>query len=74
MTIELPTPLENELRSLSGACGKDVGMLVQEAIRQYLDAASITDLDAQDVGATQASLAQELRGIPEWTEEDCSPK
>lgn len=49
-------------------------MLVEEAVRLYLDAAAITDLDTMDVGATQASLAQELSDIPEWPAEDSLPK
>ena len=66
MTIDLSTPLEEELRRVAGSCGKDVGVLVEEAVRQYLDAAAITDVSSEDVAATQASLVSELVRVPAW--------
>lgn len=66
MTIDFSTPLEEELRHLAGVSGKDVEVLVVEAVRQYLDGAAITDVSADDVAATQASLITELGHIPEW--------
>jgi hypothetical protein len=70
MTIELPSILESELRSLAGMSGKDVGILVEEAVRQYLDAASIADIHPSDLSATQELLVPELPGFPEWSDED----
>ena len=66
MTIDLSTPLEEELRRVAGLWGKDVEVLVEEAVRQYLDAAAITDVSSDDVAATQTSLIGELNRIPAW--------
>ena len=64
--IDLSTPLEEELRRLAGLSGKDVEALVEEAVRQYLDAAAITDVSSDEVAATQTSLLSELGRIPRW--------
>lgn len=66
MTIDLSTPLAEELRRLAGVSGKDIDALVGEAVRQYLDGAAITDVDSDDVAATQASLMGELARVPVW--------
>ena len=66
MTIDLSTHLEEELRRLAGLRGMDVGVLVEEALRLYLDAAVITDVSGDEVTATQASLLGELERIPTW--------
>jgi len=66
MTIDLSTPLEEELRRVAGLWGKNVEVLVEEAVRQYLDAAAITDVSSDDVAGTQASLLGELGRIPAW--------
>ena len=44
--------------------------LVEEAIRQYLEAAAITDLDANDVAEAQGALLGELPNIPNWKASD----
>jgi len=66
MTIELPATVEKELRDLAGVQRRDIGELVEEAVRQYLDFSMITDLDADQVAETQMALVGELREIPEW--------
>lgn len=66
MTIELPVAVEKDLRDLAVAQSRDIRDLVEEALRQYLEAAAITDLDAGDVAEAQVQLAGELRGIEEW--------
>jgi len=66
MTVDLSMPLEEELRRLAGASGKDVDVLVEEAVRQYLDGAAITDVSPDDVAATQTSLIGELARVPVW--------
>jgi hypothetical protein len=43
-----------------------VRALVEEAIRQYLEAAAITDLEAADVAKAQAALLSELPKIGDW--------
>jgi predicted transcriptional regulator len=66
MTIELPGGIEDQLRSLARRQGRDVRTLVEEAVRQYIDAAAITDLDANEVGEAQIALLGELSDIPDW--------
>jgi len=66
MTIELSATVERELRDLAMTQRRDVGEIVEEAVRQYLEASAITDLDANDVAETQARLMGELRDVPEW--------
>ncbi len=66
MSIELPGSVEEQLRSLATRQGRDVRALVEEAIRQYLEAAAITDVDARDVAEAQAALVGELPRIPDW--------
>jgi predicted transcriptional regulator len=66
MTIELPATVEKELRDLAVTQSRDVGEVVEEAVRQYLEAAAITDLDAADVAEAQMKLVGELQGFHEW--------
>ena len=66
MSIELPGTVEEQLRTLAETQGRDVRVLVEEAVRQYLDAAAITDLDASAVADAQAALIGELPRIPDW--------
>ena len=40
--------------------------IVEEAIRQYLESAAITDLDAADVAEGQSELLKELPRLPAW--------
>jgi len=61
MTIELPPVVERELRDLAMTQSRDVGEIVEEAVRQYLEASAITDLDAGEVTETQIKLIGELR-------------
>ena len=66
MSIDLPGGVENELRSLAEKQGRDVRALAEEAIRQYLVSAAITDLNADDVAETQTALVGELPNLMEW--------
>jgi len=66
MTIELPASVEKELHDLAVTQSRDIGELVAEAVRQYLEATAITDLDADEVAEAQVTLVGELRGIHEW--------
>ena len=63
MSIELPGSIEEQLRKLAAKQGRDVRTLVEEAVRQYLEAVAITDLDATQVAETQAALLGELPHI-----------
>jgi hypothetical protein len=56
--------VEEELRALAGRQGRDVVRLVEDAIRDYIEAAAITDIDEAEVAEVQAKLVGELRGIP----------
>lgn len=67
MTIELPASVEEELRTLAVTQSRDMGEILEEAIRLYIDAAAITDLDAAEVAEAQITLVSELRGVEEWT-------
>jgi len=66
MTIELSAHVEEELRDLASRQGRDIGVLLEEAVREYLEAAAITDLNAAEVAESQVALLGELRGVPEW--------
>jgi predicted DNA-binding protein len=39
------TSVEEQLRNLAAKQGRDVRTLVEEAVRQYLESAAITDLE-----------------------------
>jgi hypothetical protein len=66
MTIELTGRVEEQLRDLAGKQGRDIGVLVEEAVQDYLDAAAITDLDSSAVAETQMALLGELHEVPGW--------
>jgi predicted DNA-binding protein len=66
MSIDLPSSVEEQLRSLAAQQGRDVPTLVQEALRQYIEGAAITDLEADAVAEAQATLLDELPDIAEW--------
>lgn len=57
MTIELPGTVEQELRALAAKRGQNIGTLLEAAVRQYLEAEAITDLDAGEITETQMALA-----------------
>jgi hypothetical protein len=56
MVIELSGRVEEQLQDLAGRQGRDVESLVDEAVREYLIASAITDLDAEEVAATLEAL------------------
>jgi predicted transcriptional regulator len=66
MTIELSATVERELRDLAMMQRRDVGEIVEEAVRKYLEASAITDLEPGQIAEAQAKLMGELRGISEW--------
>ena len=70
MSIELPDSVVEQLRNLAAKQGRDVRTLVEEAIRQYLESAAITDLDATQVAETQATLLGELPDVSDWKVDD----
>ena len=66
MTIELPARVEEELRVLAVTQSRDMGEILEDAIRLYIEASAITDLGAAEVAEAQVALVGELRGIEEW--------
>ena len=66
MSIELPIDVEEQLRGLAATQGRDVVELVAEAVRQYLEAAAITDVAADEVADAQTALIAELPKISDW--------
>ena len=70
MSIELPGNIEEQLRNLAAKQGCDVSTLVQEALRQYIEGAAITDLEQSEVAAAQLALLGELPNLPDWKVDD----
>lgn len=66
MTIELKGGVEEQLRDLAVRQGREIGVLVEEAVREYIEGTSITDLGSSEVAETQVELLGELRGVPGW--------
>jgi hypothetical protein len=62
--------VEEQLRNLAAKQGRDVRTLVEEAVRQYLDSAAITDLDATQVAEAQVALLDELPAVSDWKADD----
>ena len=60
MLIDLTNDVEQQLRGLAEKQGRDLRVVLEDAVRQYVEAASITDLDEGDVGESQLGLAAEL--------------
>lgn len=72
MVIQMDVQTEQELRRLAGRQGRALAEVVEAALRSYIEAESMTDIDSADVAATQSTLVAELTGIdgpPEATEE-----
>jgi hypothetical protein len=40
--------------------------LVEDAVRRYLEAAAITDVEPSEVAEAQAALLRELPDVPVW--------
>jgi predicted transcriptional regulator len=70
MTIDLPSVVEEQLRDLAKRQTRDIAELIEEAVRQYLQAAAITDIDPNQVAETQAELLSELPPISKWDADD----
>ena len=66
MSIELTENVEEQLRNLAAKQGRDVRALVEEALRQYLESAAITDLEPTQIAEAQAALLGELPDISDW--------
>jgi predicted transcriptional regulator len=69
MTIELPADIEESLRDLAARQGRDLRVLVEEAVRDYVEAVHITDLTSAEVAEAQLALLGDLEGIPDWKDD-----
>jgi hypothetical protein len=70
MAIDLPSVVEEQLRDLAKRQNRDIAELIEDAVRQYPEAAAITDVDPTQVGETQAKLLGELPPISKWDTDD----
>lgn len=66
MNIKISYSVEKQLRNLAIAQGREIGVLVEEALRAYVEKQAITDPTSADVGETQVALMGELAGISAW--------
>ena len=69
MTVLLSEGIEAQLRELAGRQGRDVLALVEDALREYLEAGAITDLTPAEVADCQLALTGELGHLAAWEDE-----
>ncbi len=70
MTVELTGSVETQLRDLASKQGRNVSALVEDAVREYLAATAITDLEPSEVAEAQVALMGELAELSEWKDGD----
>ncbi len=70
MTVELTGSVEVQLRDLASKQGRNVRAVVEDAVREYLEATAITDLEPTDVAEAQVALVSELGELSEWKDGD----
>jgi len=63
MVIQVGDQIEQELRRLAGHQGRALADVVEAALRSYIEAEAITDMESTDVAATQLALLGELPEI-----------
>ena len=63
MVIQVDERIEQELRRLAGYQGRALADVVEAALRSYIDAEAITDLEPSDIAAAQIALLSELTDI-----------
>ena len=63
MVIQMDVQTEQELRRLAGRQGRALAEVVEAALRSYIEAEAITDIESADVAATQSALVSELTDI-----------
>ena len=69
-TIDLPSIIEERLRDLAKRQNREIGELVEDVVRQYLEAAAISGVDPNQVADTQEKLLRELPPISKWEADD----
>ena len=67
--ISLSDAVEKELLRVAGQSKRPLQVVVEEAVRQYLDGLAITDVEPADVSAAQITLAEELPDPSPWPAE-----
>jgi hypothetical protein len=63
MVIQVDDQIEQELRRLAGHQGRALADVVEAALRSYIEAEAITDIESTDIAATQLALLSELPEI-----------
>ena len=63
MTVHLSDNLVASLQKLADVQGRDLSLIVDEAVREYLVASSITDLTPEQVAEKQLRLTPELERL-----------
>ncbi len=63
MTIHFPPDLSEALERLAAAQGQELESVIERALREYVEAAAITDLSSADIGEAQMAMLPELKGI-----------
>jgi len=63
MVIQVGDQIEQELRRLAGHQGRALADVVEAALRSYIEAEAITDIESTDIAATQLALLSELPEI-----------
>jgi hypothetical protein len=68
MVIQVGDQIEQELRRPAGHQGRALADVVEAALRSYIEAEAITDIESTDIAATQLALLSELPEIEgaEW--------
>jgi len=56
MTVEFSAQVEKELHDLAERQGRKVQEIVEEAVREYLEAVAITDLASEEIEEAQVKL------------------
>lgn len=70
MTVHLSDNLLESLRKLADAQGREMDVIVDEAVREYLVASSITDVTPEEIAATQLELIPELERMEPYRVND----
>lgn len=64
MVVNVSDDLAGALRKRAQNEGRDIGSLVEEAVREYLISSAITDLSPEQIGEAQLALLPELNAPP----------
>lgn len=66
MVVNLTHNIELQLRRLAEQQGRPLADLLEDAVREYIAAAAITDLTQEQVAETQMALSGELDPLPPY--------